>query len=181
MKTNLYQYNELSDEAKEKAREWYRSADCGEALHFAMECHETNDGVTFYEWSTYPHILRIDWRNTDPVELAMHILHNHGRTCDTYKETRSFIRELHNARKEWQPEYYDTEDLGNGELPGYKRDWFIDESPDCDDAIQEYKYAIEQCYAEILRKEDECLSSDEYVEDTIIASGCDFTEDGSIA
>lgn len=33
--TNLYKYNELSDEAKERARDWYRSA--GDAAEFQLE------------------------------------------------------------------------------------------------------------------------------------------------
>lgn len=177
IETKAYTYDELNDVAKEKARDWWAINSCGEDLRFAMECHEENDGVAFAEWGTYPHYVRISWGKTNALDLLFAWL-RHGRGCSTYKIAKETLHELHRARSQWVPQYYDSdsyEDIGT-----YKRDWWEEECGECQAIFDEFKQEAESEYENILRAEEEYLHSEENMAETFRSGNYEFTEDGNL-
>ena len=150
----VYFFNELSDDAKEKAREWYR------------------DGALDYDWydSIYEDaercglkITSFDLGNrreiTGKLTMSLEdsikaILNDHGNACDTFKLAT---------------EYRAT-------LDGLVQDG---ENDDAREALEEdYMKALCEEYLSMLDKEIEYLMADEQVDETIIANEYEFTEDG---
>lgn len=149
--TTVYDFDELSDEAKEKAREWYR------------------DGALDYEWWDYifEDAARIgleirsfdldrrkgcEGRLTMSVEESCKaILAEHGPDCGTTKLAA------------------DTLATWNGS----------DKSDTTEETLtEEYAYALREEYAALLQNEYEYLLSDECVDATIRANEYTFTESG---
>lgn len=150
-----YKFHELSDAAKENARNWYRN------------------GALDYEWweTTYEDAARIgleitgfdldrqsiDARFTlDSLDVARAILKEHGEGCDTAKLATEFIAELESSQQAGGAEEGATEDQD-----------------------REFLRALKEEYWHMLEKESEYLTSDEAVDDGIVANDYDFTYSGS--
>jgi hypothetical protein len=164
---NVFEFNELSDQAKDKAREWYRS------------------GALDYEWweSVYDdaatiglEIIGFDLdRNRhcqgrffhDATEVADLILKNHGDTCDTYKLAEEFWKE-HDRIVE------SAERDENGDFANERQ---LDDK--LDDCEKEFFRAIREEYSLMLQKEYEYLLSDESVDESILCNGYTFDEYGN--
>lgn len=159
----LYNYDELSDEAKEKARDWYRES-------------SSND-----DWwgSTYEDAERIGLKITafdidrgsyvqakfikGAYECAKLILAKHGKECETYKTAQSYIQAVDKV--------YDLE----------KQDEDYNSDDDIYEIDKEFLKTIQKEYRIILQKEYEYINSDEYVEENIQANEYEFTEEGGRA
>lgn len=151
IEVKLYQFEELSDKAKNKARDWYRS--CG----LDYEWWET----TYEDAATIGLKIGSDLeRNADcvgtwtkyPIEIADAILSNHGESCNTHKLAKAF-----------KEAYKPNDD---------------EETADERHLVAEFHKAILNEYAKMLQEEYEYLMSDEAVDDSIIANEYEFTEDG---
>src|SRR3990167_4030943 len=88
--TKLYQYNELSDDAKERARDWYQ----GVALDYDWwDCvyeDASRVGLTIKGFSLDRGAYvdgRLDGSMNDTIAK---ILQEHGPSCDTYKLALEF-------------------------------------------------------------------------------------------
>jgi hypothetical protein len=143
-----YEFDELSDKAKGVARDWHRKDDLD------------------YEWwgTTYEDAARIGLKiesfdlgrrydlsakfTKDPFEVAQIILTDHGDTCGTYKSAKAFLKDLNGS-------YEPTEDQVNVFLSNLRSD-----------------------YCEILAREQDYLTSDEWVDENIRANGYEFTING---
>jgi hypothetical protein len=88
---DLYTYNELSKEAKEKARENFREA-CAdyEWWEFIYKDAE-NVGITIKLFDLYRRNIEIQFESS-AKDTALKILREHGATCDTYDEARKYIK-----------------------------------------------------------------------------------------
>lgn len=145
----VFTFDELSDEAKERARAWYR------------------EGALSYDWweTTYEDAERVGLKLTSfsldrnrhakgrfimsARDCANSIVENHGETCETHKSAQSFLNAaLATPRAEF-------EDLEN-----------------------EFLKSILEDYSIILQKEYEYLLSDEQVDESIKANDYTFTESG---
>jgi hypothetical protein len=151
--TKVYQYDELSDEAKEKALEWYA------------------EGVFDYEWwdSIYEDAERAGLKITEfdlggrkhikghlivsMKESIEAILKDHGKKCDTYTLAKRF----------------------KGAMKGVKNEDTLQELE------EEYTEALCEEYFSILNKEADYMQSKEYLEEGIRANEYEFTEDGKRA
>jgi len=160
--TTVYQFDELSEKAKEKAREWYL------------------DGGLDYEWwdGVCEDAARvglaikgfdIDRGNsckgdltTSPLESIEKILADHGKDCDTYKLAMLYKPQFEAIRRKEEA----SEDDFSGE-------W--------DELESEYTYALREEYLSMLRKEYEYLTSNACVDDTIRANEYEFLETGERA
>jgi hypothetical protein len=167
IKVNLYQFNELSDTAKEKAIE------------------KLSDINVDYDWwsITYEDAATIGLKITSFVldrdrhakgeftlsaaEVVQNILNNHGENCDTYKTALSFM-------EEWQPVF---DDYMNEESENY-------ESLELEDKLNEleaeFLNSLLEDYSIILQNECDYLQSDEAIIDTIIANEYEFNEKGNL-
>ncbi len=162
----LYEFHELSDDAKEKARDWYRQ--------FALD----------HEWwdSTYDDAknvgLKIESFDLDrnrhaagkflasAEETAHTIEKEHGESCETYKTAKQYL-----ADRDKLVESAERDE--NGEL--------VDEyALDCalDDLDAEFLKSLLEDYSIILQHEYEYLLSDEAVDESIACNGYTFTESG---
>lgn len=163
---NLFEFSELSDSAKEKARQWYR------------------EGALDYEWwdGVYEDAKRIGLEidsfdldrnrhaNGSFSKYAEHcarmIMQEHGDQCETFKTAQAFLLE----RAEIEAKHSDP-DSCNGLT--YEGDEALEQ---CD---SEFLRSILEDYSIMLQKEYEYLLSDESVDESIIANGYTFTESGS--
>lgn len=161
----IYTFDELSEDAKEKARDWFRA------------------GYPDYEWweSTYEDAERIGLKltsfdlghnrhamgciETSAPECAESIKAKHGPDCETYKTAVAYLTEL--AK------------LGDA---APERDDLIEKWEDERERIDdEFERSILEDYSIILQKEYEYLLSDECIDETIQSNEYEFYEDGSRA
>jgi hypothetical protein len=165
IETKVYQFNELNDEAKERAIEKCR--------YFQVEG----------EWweHTYDDAKRIGLKLTtfdldrnrhakgefllSAVEVAQNILNEHGETCETYKTASNFLAE-HNLVC---VDYLDE----NSEHY---------ESPEKEEQLieleEEFLKSLLEDYSILLQNECEHLTSNESVIELIEANEYEFTEEG---
>lgn len=150
--TTVYEFGELSDAAKEKAREWYR------------------EGALDYEWwdSTYEDAATIGLKitgfdldrnrhadghfTTEASDVARAILKEHGKDCETFKTATAFLAEV----KRLDPE-----------------------SEKYEDASREFLRSLLEDYSIMLQNECEYLLGDEAVDESIRANEYTFTADGN--
>jgi hypothetical protein len=170
IKTKVYEFNELNDSAKEKARNWFR--DC------ALD----------YEWwdSTYDDAKTIGLKITGfdldrnrhadgefncfggAEQCAGLILKEHGATCETFKTATTFIADL--AKLNAEIEAVDGDDETNCEYETWqdKRGLLGDE----------FLRSLLEDYSIMLQHEYEYLLGDEAVDESITANEYTFTVDG---
>jgi len=169
IKTTVYNFNELSDDAKQKAIDTNREINVD------------------YEWwgSTYEDAENVGLKITsfdldrnrhaegnftdDSYSVACQIVAEHGEMCATYKTAKEFTHIWEKAVK-----YYSD---------GIQTDTVADEkTEEFDEYIEEkeseFLENILEDYAIILQNEYEYLQSDEAISETLIAKEYEFTEDG---
>ena len=150
----LYLYDELSEKAKGKARDWYRNG----ALDYEWweftyaDAARVGLEITGFDLDRKKHV---DGKLTMSLaESCKAILAEHGPTCDTHKLAQDTLATWEGSEK--------TDE--------------VEES-----LTEEYTYALREEYASILQREYEYLLSDEAAEETIKANDYEFEEDGAIA
>ncbi len=154
IKTNVYQFNELDDKAKEKARNWYRES--------AMD----------HEWwdFTYEDAALIGLKITSfdldrnrhakgkliehPEAVAKKILKEHGDKTDTYKLADAFLVAYRHAVK------------------------MNDDDSKQEELAEEFERDLIEEYSMMLQRESDYLVSSEAVDESIIANEYTFTKDG---
>jgi hypothetical protein len=164
---NYYTFDELSDKAKERARDWWRqgalSYDWWEFIYEDAE----RVGLKINEFDTgRSSLITGDFINT-PDDTAAKILAEHGEDTPTAAEARHYqktiARFMATAEKD-----------EDGELATYALD---DEKLGIE---ADFRRALFEEYLVILRKEEEYQLSDEVAEEAIRANEYEFTEDGAI-
>ena len=153
--TLVYQFDELDDKAKERAREWYRA------------------GALDYEWweSVYEDAAQVGLKITgfdlgrgqsidgeltmSAMESVSNILTTHGEDCDTYKLASRYYPQL------LAQDFEDEEAAQQLE--------------------EEYVRELKEEYWHMLNKEMEYLLSDECVDETIRANEYEFLKNGERA
>jgi hypothetical protein len=164
---NAFTFDELSDKAKDKAREWMR-----------------NNGISLDEWwdSTYEDAKQagikiegfdlgraqsIDGKVDQPETTAHYITKNHGEHCETYKTAAAYLKErdavIAAARKDENGDWLDENEL----------------DANLDNVDEEFTRSILEDYRIILDKEHEYRLSDEAIDEDIQANEYLFTENGS--
>jgi len=160
--TKVYQFDELTESAKEKAFE---------------ELYDIN--VDFDWWDcTYEDAERIGLKLTgfdlgrsnfckgdftiSANEVAANIFRDHGTHCETYKTAEGFMTE-------WQPVFDKYM-----EMEGY------DSEDNLMKLESEFLKSLLEDYRIILSKEYDYLTSREAIEETIKANEYDFTIDGKL-
>ena len=158
---NVYQFDELSDDAKAKAIE------------------RLSDINVDYQWweSTYEDARYVKLKLTEfdldrnkhcrgsfmesPTETAELIVSSHGKDCDTYKTAKAFLSNLNDLTSP----YPNIEDVPEDKIEDLE-DMFLA------DLLEDY--------ASILQKECDYLQSEEAIIETIKANEYWFTEDGKL-
>lgn len=161
----LYRFNELSDKAKEKARNWFREGYTGEFEWENIQDDAKEIGLKITELRP----TGIQGNNegefiTTARECAEKILKNHGETCETYKTAKGYLQDLAALAI-----------VEGGDVGDYE------DQNAADELTKEFKYSLLEDYRVILEKEEEYQNSDEVVDENIIINEYEFTENGEIA
>lgn len=167
IETKVYSFDELSDEAKEKARDWYRKGGLDyEGWDFILEDAKRIgiqiDGFDLYHGTICGSV-------DDPIETIRAILADHGTTCETYKTARAALREHAHLRQRW----WNTVDQSE-----YSISEFDYESENADDWAANFRYDILEDYRIFLQEEQEYLESNESIDANIRANEYTFTAEG---
>jgi hypothetical protein len=148
----IYTFDELSDIAKERAREWYREG----ALDYKWWDYIYDDAATIGLKLTSFDLdrnRRAEGLFTEsPETVAAAIIENHGEACETYRDAKEFQRAIsvHSSNMDHVRE----------------------------NASQEFLYNLLEDYSIMLQREYEYILSDESVDENIRANGYTFREDG---
>lgn len=167
----VYEFDELSDLAKDKARNWYR------------------EGALDYEWweSTYEDAARIGLRITSfdldrnrhacgefncigqGEQCASLILTEHGKDCETFKTATAYLADL--AKLNAEIEAVDGDDETNVEFETWQ-----DKRGELEG---EFLGSLLEDYSIMLQRECEYIMADEQVDESIRANGYTFDEAGN--
>lgn len=157
IRTKVYQFNELDEQAKGNAINWFLSS--------------FNDSFAFEDIKEDAKQIGLkiisldDHRNNEGQfmlaanEVAQNIFNNHGEHCETYKTAEYFM-------KEWQPlfdEYMKTEE-GDGKLI---------------EVEDEFLQSLLEDYRIMYNKQWEYEQSSEFAKETIEANEYEFTKEGN--
>jgi hypothetical protein len=165
---NIYTFDELSDKAKDRARDWWRQG----ALHYDWwdctfeDALQVGLKITSFDTGRSCEI-EGDFIGT-LEETADKILAEHCDRCGTWAEA--------NAYKKTLAEFMATAEKDeDGELATYALE---NEREDID---REFLRALLEEYLSTLRKEEEYHLSDEVADEMLVANDYEFTEDGKPA
>lgn len=165
IETTVYEFSELSDTAKEKARDWYRNGALDYEWWESMYDDAANIGLRIKSFD----LDRNRHATGEFIETAyfcaQRILNEHGKDCETFKTATAYLKE-HSQIKN----VHCDPDFENG-LTAVGED-AIEE---CD---SEFLKSILEDYSILLQHEYEYLLSDESVDESIVANGYTFTETG---
>jgi hypothetical protein len=167
IEVKLYQFNELSAEAKEKAIENLIDINVGhEWWEFTYEdAKQIGLKITGFDLDRNRHATGEFIDNAYDCEHA--ILKNHGKDCETYKTAQNYLNERAELEKQLEPE-----DEINP---------FYDSVAEIEDLDDEFLKSILEDYSQMLQNEYEYLMSEEAIIDTIEANEYEFTEDGELS
>ena len=168
IQVNLYKFEELSEEAKQKAIE---------------NLYDIN---VYFDWweCTYEDAniigLRITGFDLDrdrhatgkftlsACEVAQNILKEHGEKCETYKTASEFL-------EEWNPIFAEYMDENSEHYESYER------QQELIDLENDFLNSLLEDYSIILQKEYEYLMSEEAIIETIEANEYEFYKNGKLA
>lgn len=153
----LYQYDELSEKAKEKAIQWY-SESMDIDYQFAWEhIQEDAKNIGLKLNGIDRGYMKGDFIES-ARECANKILKEHGKDCATYKTASQFIKELEEGDKEYE------------ETGSENRKYVVE----C-----EFRESLLEDYLVMSEKEEEYLNSKEHIEESIRANEYTFLENGN--
>ena len=162
----LFKFDELSDEAKEKViNKMYDINVSYEWWEFTYE-DAKNVGIKITAFD----IDRESYCNIENLKewhlIADKIMQEHGENCETYKIAESFLKErdaiIDTAIRDENGDFEDEREIDSL----------------LDDLENDFKNDISEEYLSMLRKEYDYLSSEEAIIETIEANEYEFTEDG---
>ena len=167
--TTVYTFDELTPEAQEKAIEklwdinvefaWWGqlyedAATIGlKITGFDLDRNRRATGV--WLWSA--------------LETAHKIIEEHGEDCETYQTAKNYLV----TRDELVKKYSDGTDQ-------VTKDNEYDFDSDCDDLDREFLRSLLEDYSIMLQKENEYLTSEEAIKETIQADEYEFTAEGEL-
>jgi hypothetical protein len=166
IRTKVYQFNELTEQAKQTAIEQFSGINVDYEWWDSIYDDAKTIGlkITSFDLDRNRHakgefILAAN-------EVAQNIFTNHGEDCDTYKTAKTFMETWEPVFNEYMDENSDKYESADSEqlLQNFEEDFL-------NDLLEDYSI--------MLQNECEYLQSDEAIIDTIEANEYDFTKDGN--
>jgi hypothetical protein len=173
IETTVFTFDELSEDAKQKAIQDYRNKDV--YWYDWWECiydDAENVGMKITHFDT--------GRGWDiglkfiesAYDVAQKIMKEHGQACQTYKTAAKFVN--------------DWAELVAKYSNGIKLDEVADDNEyefdnEADELEKEFQLSIGHDFLILLQEEEEYLNSDEAISETIQANEYEFTEQGKRA
>jgi hypothetical protein len=170
IETNLYLFNELNEEAKEKAIS--NNSDINVNFNWWQSSYEDAENVwlKIASFNTESKDITGNFlNNTSAYEVAIKIIKEHGEDCETHKTAQTFITDYDNL-------VCRHSDKINTEIVSEENNDLFDS--ECDDLESEFLKDLLQDYLIILKNECEYLQSNEAIKETLIANENEFTIDG---
>lgn len=170
--TKVYPFDELSDDAKEKAVEglWDINIFYGDWWECTFEdATQVKLKLTEFELDRGSYC-RGEFIE-DAKDTADAIVENHGKTCETRKTAEEFIVDSAKLYMKYPVKLDEDSDDYNE----------IGRDDDQEDLDREFLRAILEDYRIILQKDYEYLASEDAIIETIKANEYEFTEDGELA
>lgn len=167
--TKMYQFDELSDEAKETAIEKLYDINVGYDWWDSTYEDAKTIGLVIEEFDLDRH-RHCAGKWTEDAEDAAHlIIENHGEQCETHQDATEFLdilsteQEIFESQGDYDPEYEE-----------------FDETDKYEELCEEFLRTICEDYAIMLQGECEYLTGEEAIIETIEANKYEFTEDGEL-
>ncbi len=159
IETVAYDFNELSDKAKEKARQWWRESDydSGQIAFDDTVEDARNVGLKITELETCRSTSDKGEFIDGAFNCANAIIAQHGEACATYKTAKAFLAAL------------DALPVVNSEEA---------RTDDADGAEYEFLRALLKDYRKMSQAQYEEMQSDAYIDETIEANEYTFTAEG---
>lgn len=163
IKINLYAYDELTDDAKEKALERFADINVSDELWYEHMMEESKDlGFDITSFDIDRGSITLGKFTESFEEIAKRIIANHGEKCDTYIDATNYLKDL-------------------AEIISAHDEDTVDEFERAKDALDEaYERALAIEYLSMLKHEYDYQTSREAVEETIMCNDYQFTEDGEL-
>jgi hypothetical protein len=156
---NIYTFDELSDAAKETARDWYR--ECASHDEWWESTYDDAERaglkITSFDLDRNRHATGEFIRSA--VDCAERIVADHGKDCETYKTASAHLK----AGEAVEDSFSD------------------DASEKIEELEADFLKSILEDYSISLQREYEYLYSDECVDETIKINGYEFDEEGNRA
>lgn len=163
---NLYQYSELEDKAKEKARDWWLSGQSVKDWSDATTDDAAQIGLKIMGFDVGRGKTCEGKFIAGAEECAHNIEKNHGEDTETFKTAKAYLSErdkiIESAPKDEDGEWKDERELDNK----------LDE---CD---KEFLDSLLGDYLILLRKDFEYCQSDDYIAEATEANEYTFTANG---
>jgi hypothetical protein len=156
IKIKVYKFDELSEEAKEKARMWYRESRVDDMQfewgHYKDDAK--NIGIELREWE-YRRYLKCSLE-LDFSQVLANILKDHGECCETWKTAKRYKDEYDKLTEE---QVLNNED---------------------EELREEFTRDIAEDYRVLLDNQYDYLNTDEYVDEMLTINEYEFKENGKI-
>ncbi len=164
--TKVYEFDELSDKAKEKARDWYREHALDYEWWDSQYEDAENIGLKIKEFDLDRGAYVKAEFMASAEETAHKIEKEHGENCETFIDAKGYLQARDKVINEWERDE-------NGEFVNQDR---LDVSLDALDS--NFLHDLQEDYRIMLTKEMEYLLSDESIDETIRCNEYTFTENG---
>ncbi len=189
---HIYTYEELSDEAKAKARDWYRKNDDNEYSEFVID--DAKEVAALMGWEIDKVYYSGFWSQGDGACFEGIMRYNKG--CAKLVKAYTNDAELNRIAKAWQDlqrqnfyalrasvkhrGHYQHEMCTEFDCGDTRHNYGWLQNPEAEDDIKEIARDFMRWIYKRLEAEYEYSVSDEVVAENIIANGYEFTEDGEI-
>ena len=189
---HIYTYEELSDEAKAKARDWYRKNDDNEYSEFVID--DAKEVAALMGWEIDKVYYSGFWSQGDGACFEGIMRYNKG--CAKLVKAYTNDAELNRIAEAWQDlqrqnfyalrarvkqrGQYQHEMCTEFDCEDTRHNYGWLQNPEAEDDIKEIARDFMRWIYKRLEAEYEYSVSDEVVAENIIANGYEFTEDGEI-
>lgn len=160
--TDLYKFDELSEEAKENAINRLRDVNTDYEWHEFIKEDAKQIGLNIRDWDIERYVNGTFTTSAD--EVAESILREHGPDCETVRTANGYLETLSEVKRKCKADNPDEEDWED----------FL-ETTEIDN---EFRRSLCEDYRIMLSKEFDYITSDKAIEETILANEWEFTEKG---
>ena len=169
----LYKFEELSDDAKQKAVDSMRNINVDHDWWDYIYEDADNVGLEITEFDIYRGTIK-GKLNEDLLVSCKTVRTDHGKDCDTFKTAKQYLAEYCDGFIKWLSE--NEVDIEESRLDSFEDyTW----SSEAQVIANEYEKALLEDYLSILRKDYEYFTSDDMVIETIEANEYLFDEYGN--
>jgi hypothetical protein len=175
----LYQYNELSEEAKEKALQRFADVNVDNEWWESIyeDAERVNLEITGFDLGNSKRISG-ELLSLNLLDCCKEIRKNHGKQTQTARTAREYVKKYAAAFAQWKQEY-----LEEGSKDDFSpKEWLVEfyHSGDGEsEIVDEFRKALLEDYLVLLDKEYDYQTSREQVEASIEANEYTFDEEGN--